>query len=91
MKAYEDVVAKKVKTLIAETSKCSDVLFPECIKWFGEEHVPRLAKAGVTRFITVVPGTALSRLTSKTWQGAVQGIEMHNVGSLAEALKIVVS
>ncbi|MFH2116213.1 MAG: hypothetical protein ABIJ86_17065 [Spirochaetota bacterium] len=90
MKAYEVAVEKKVKTLIAETSKVTDVLFQECIEWFGKDHVPRLAAGGVSRIITVVPKTALGRLTTKSWQGAVQGIEIHEVATLDDAIKLVV-
>jgi hypothetical protein len=89
LKAYDVIVAKGVKTLIAETSKVTDVLFRESIDWFGNEHVPRLSKAGVTRIVTVVPQTAMGRLSTKSWQGAVAGIELHNVATLADALKLV--
>jgi hypothetical protein len=90
MKAYAFIQSKRVKTLIAETSKVTDVLFPEGIKWFGEEHVPRLAAAGLKRVVTVVPKIALSRFATKTWQAAVLGIELHNAASLEEALTLVI-
>jgi len=90
MKAYEFVLSKKVKTLIADTSKVKDVLYKECIEWFGNEQVPRLSKVGVKRIITVVPKTALSRITTKSWQGAVEGIELHNADSLEDAIKLII-
>jgi hypothetical protein len=90
MKAYDVGVARGAKTLIAETSKVKDVLFNDAVQWWGDVQVPRLSKAGIVRIITVVPQTSLGRWSTKSWQGVVAGIELHNVGTLADAVKLVV-
>ena len=89
MKAYDVLKAKNVKTLVAETSKAQSVLFPECIEWWSNEHVPRLDSAGLKGIITVKGGNALTRLTNKSWQGATGGIDLYEVPTLGDAEKLM--
>lgn len=90
MKTCEFVQNKKVKTLIGNTSKTTGVLFNECVEWFGKEQIPRLSKAGLKRFVTVVPHTALSRHSSKSWQQAVEGIDLYNCDTLEDAMNLII-
>ena len=85
-----DVVKKRgVKTLVAETSKATSILFPQCIEWWSNEQVPAYDEAGINSIITVKGGNALTRLTNKSWQGATGGIDIYEVPTLVDAENIM--
>ena len=88
-KACDLVKQRGVKTLVAETSKASGVLFPQCIEWWANEQVPAYDGAGVNAIITVKGGNPLTRLTNKSWQGATGGIDIYEVPTLVDAENII--
>lgn len=88
--ALKTIKDKGVTSLITDASKVTDVPMEACVEWLGKELIPLLSGAGVKRIITIVPGVALSRIGTKSWQQKVLGIDMYDVKDKSEALKLVV-
>jgi hypothetical protein len=88
--ALAKIKEKGVTSLISDASKVVDVPMKECIEWLGKELIPLLSQAGVKKLITVVPGTALGKIGTKSWQNQVMGIDMYDVKDRAEGLKLLV-
>jgi hypothetical protein len=85
-KALAAAEAERCLYYIADTSKVRDVLPQEVIAWWGSVWVPKLAKAGLRAIVTVVPGSALASLSTRSWQaGVVAGITMLNAPTLSRA------
>jgi hypothetical protein len=75
---------------IAETSKVKSALPQPVIEWWGQEWVPELVKAGLRSITTVVPSSAIAKLSTRSWQTeVVDGITMKNVQTLQEAKAFV--
>jgi hypothetical protein len=73
---------------LAETSRVTTMLRPEVIKWWADEWVAKGVAAGIQAIVTVVPKTALSAMSTHSWQAqVVSGITMLNAPSLEEAEK----
>lgn len=71
---------------IAETSRVTNMLRPEVIRWWADDWVPRLNDAGLKAIITVVPSVALAAMSTHSWQAQVIGsITMLNARSLPDA------
>lgn len=71
---------------VAETSRVTNMLRPEVIRWWADDWVPRLNEAGLKAIITVVPSVALAAMSTHSWQAQVVGsITMLNARSLSDA------
>jgi len=66
--ALSTAKAKGVKTYATDVRNVKDVLSPECLNWWINEHVPVLSGMGLKRILTVPPIVALGRLATNTWQ-----------------------
>ncbi len=55
------------KVIIVDTSKAKGVLKQDDQEWFGTYLFPQLQAAGIKSIITVLPESALSKLTAKQW------------------------
>jgi hypothetical protein len=88
--AFEKALAmaklKRCYYFVAETSKVRTILRPEVLKWWGETWMPKVEEAKIRAVVTVVPPTAVARLSNRSWQAEVVGsITMKNVSTLIEA------
>lgn len=89
-KALKTAQERKCYDYIAETSKVRTALPQPVIKWWGQEWIPELVKAGLRSITTVVPSSAIAKLSTRSWQTEViEGITMKNVQSLQEAKAFV--
>jgi hypothetical protein len=86
LKALDVIKQNKVYNLISDSSTVTDVPFNECLNWLSTELMPKLSAAGVTKLITIVPQTALSRIGTKSWQQKIMGIDMYDVKDRKDAL-----
>lgn len=85
--ALEVVKAKRYETLIADTGSVAGVLFPDVVEWWEGEMIGKYVDAGIRQVLTVVPESALGRLSTKDWQKQIVGkLTTLNVRSLSEAL-----
>ena len=85
-KALTVAQEKQCHFYVAETSKVSTVLRSDVIKWWAEEWMSAMVAGGIEGIITVVPKSAISALSTHSWQSqVVNGIQMKNVKSLAQA------
>jgi hypothetical protein len=85
--AHKVIGDKKVKTILADTSLVKNVLYSDCIQWFGEVAMPKFNAAGLKSIITIVPKTALSMISTVNWQAVeLGGIKLMNMHTRAEAL-----
>lgn len=85
--ALDVVKAKGYQTLIADTGNVTGVLFPEVVAWWEGEMIGKYVDAGIRQVITVVPSSALGRLSTADWQKQVIGkLTTLNVKSLGQAL-----
>jgi len=77
-----------VKHWIADVSQVREATSPEDQTWIAEQ-APRFIEAGLQSIITVLPQSALAKLSTKGWQrqlaGADTGFSMVDVGSAEEA------
>jgi hypothetical protein len=89
-KALEFARIKGVKTFVADTVKVKDVFLEECTDWFAKVQIPRLSEAGIKRIVTITPETALGRLSTKTWQAKISGIELYSVPNGGNFMSLVV-
>lgn len=86
--ALEVVKAKGYETLIADTGNVAGVLFPDVVAWWEGEMIGKYVDAGIRQVLTVVPKSALGRLSTKDWQKQVVGkLSTLNVKSLDDALE----
>jgi hypothetical protein len=88
--ALKTIKEKGITSLITDASVVTDIPMDECVEWLGKELIPLLSNAGVKRIITIVSGSALSRIGTKSWQNKVMGIDMYDVKDKSEALKLLV-
>jgi hypothetical protein len=84
-KALDTAKISRCYSYIAETSKVKNALSQEVLAWFGT-WVPVLNQYGLKEIITVVPASAVAKLSTSSWQkNVVAGISMVNVKTLEEA------
>jgi hypothetical protein len=89
-KALATAQEKHCYYYVAETSRVTTTLRPEVIRWWADEWVASMAAAGIRGIVTVVPKAAIAALSTHSWQSQViNGIEMKNVKSLAEAEAVI--
>jgi alkylhydroperoxidase family enzyme len=75
---------------VAETSKVTNMLRPEVIKWWADIWVPKMVSAGLKAIVTVVPSSAIAAFSTHGWQAQVlDGITMANVRSFADAERLI--
>jgi hypothetical protein len=85
-KALEVAKRHNCRHYVADTSKVTNALRQDIISWWGSTWVPTLAKFGLRTVATVLPKSAVANMSTNSWQRqVVDGIEMINVGSRAEA------
>ncbi len=73
-------------TYVAETSEVKGVLSDAILEWWGKTWMPKLVSGGLKQVITVVPKSALGRMSTKEWQAVnFGGIVTKNCRDMAEA------
>lgn len=81
-----------VKNWIADVSQVKTATRPDDQQWIAEQG-PAFIAAGLQSIITVLPQSALAKLSTKGWQSKVAdvnaGFVMLDVGSLDEARQAV--
>lgn len=93
-RGLELVKKHRVEHWIADVSQVTTPTSPDDQQWIAEQG-PEFIAAGLRTIITVLPSSALAKLSTKGWQRKVgqvnAGFAMVDVGSVEEAFEVVKS
>jgi hypothetical protein len=83
-----EVKTTGVQHYISNASAARDVPSPEDFQWVETQVKPALLKAGLKKFITVVPASSLGKMTTMRFGklASEAGVETYQVESLQQGL-----
>jgi hypothetical protein len=81
------------KGVIVDTKHSKGALSIEDQQWLVDVFFPKMAKIGVRAIVTIVPESAVTRISAKNWSqsGEVAGIKMINAATYEDALDAMAS
>ncbi len=79
---------KKISNWIVDSGSTVGFVSDEINTWLQAEWFPLALQKGITKFITIVPKSAITQLSNDAWQATVgEGFTVLNVANLEEAKK----
>ncbi len=80
-----------VTNYVANSSRAVDVPTQEDFQWIDSVARPAMLKAGIRRFITVVPASAVAKMGANRFgrMASQAGVDTYQVASVDEAMAIV--
>jgi len=77
----------KAQVIIVDTSVATGTVSQEDQQWFGAFLFPEMQKAGIKAIITVLPASALTRMSTQRWKktGEQSGMDFVEANNLEEA------